>query len=289
MAFCTNCGKPLEEGARFCTNCGTAAQTMVAPTPELTPGPNPALAAARAIAPVTQQPSPASEIREDTANSIAENSAPPPDILGPAPDADFSIAPQSATSSTFVVICVVLVVLIAGGIAGTVYLQRQGKAKAAAAQQTPPETSRPSEMTSPNSSSASSAPASVPSPAVSAPSPATPEPTPATPAPTPATAAPAAAAPVVAGSIRAMSLGNYPGATPVAIATLTGETVVAGFLTRDTPQQVMQYYRVRFPASTTAESQGRTELSATLPGGERIRIQAQSQGTNTQVMVLQEN
>jgi hypothetical protein len=92
----------------------------------------------------------------------------------------------------------------------------------------------------------------------------------------------------VGGSIRAMNLGNYPGATPVAIATLTGETVVAGFLTRDTPKQVMQFYKIRFPLSTTNESEEKAELSATLPGGERIRIQAQPQGSNTQVMVLQE-
>ncbi len=86
-----------------------------------------------------------------------------------------------------------------------------------------------------------------------------------------------------------MNLGNYPGATPVAIATLTGETVVAGFLTRDTPHQVVQFYKIRFPVSTTTENEGKGELSATLPGGERIRIQAEPQGTNTQVMVLQEN
>jgi hypothetical protein len=85
-----------------------------------------------------------------------------------------------------------------------------------------------------------------------------------------------------------MNLGNYPAATPVAIATLTGETVVAGFLTRDTPQQVVQFYKVRFPASTSSETEGTAELSAILPGGERIRIQAVPQGTNTQVMVLQE-
>ncbi len=85
-----------------------------------------------------------------------------------------------------------------------------------------------------------------------------------------------------------MNLGSYPGATPVAMATLTGETVVASFLTRDTPQQVMQYYKIRFPVSTTSESAGKAELSAALPDGVQIRIQAQFQGANTQVMVLQE-
>ncbi len=86
-----------------------------------------------------------------------------------------------------------------------------------------------------------------------------------------------------------MNLGNYPGATPAAIATLTGETVVAGFLTRDTPQQVIGFYKIRFPVSTTAETDSKSELSATLPGGQRVRVQAQSQGSNTQVMILQEN
>src|SRR5579884_188588 len=37
MAFCTNCGNALADGARFCTNCGTplgaAAAAAAAPTP----------------------------------------------------------------------------------------------------------------------------------------------------------------------------------------------------------------------------------------------------------------
>jgi hypothetical protein len=200
-----------------------------------------------------------------------------------APFAEFSTAQQASTSPVFVIVCVVLLLLIAGGIGGTVYLQRQGKAKAAAVRQTLPDTSQPSESPSSNpppSSADAAPPASAPAPVTSE----------ATPAPAAAPVPPAvpSRAPV-ADSIRAMNLGNYPGATPVGIATLTGETVVAGFLTRDTPHQVVQFYKIRFPVSTITESEGKAELSATLPDGERMRVQAVLQGTNTQVMVLQEN
>lgn len=171
-----------------------------------------------------------------------------------------------------------LLVLIVGGIAGTVYLQRQGKAKATAAQSNSASTSQPSETVSPSSSPSSSPATSTPTPAPTA--------APSDAQPATSTSAPSSAP--VTDAVRAMNLGNYPGATQVAIATLTGETVVAGFLTRDTPQQVMQFYKIRFPVSTTSVNEGKAELSATLPGGERLRIQAQPQGTNTQVIVLQE-
>ena len=269
MAFCTNCGKSLEEGARFCTNCGTAAQVST-PAPAM-PLSAP-VAAAPAPAPVADPPVAAYEIQQ----RLGEVSAERPFSVAETPAStaydDFAPAPQSSMSPVFMIVCVVLLLLIAGGIGGTVYFQRQGKAKAAA-QQALTETSQPCETPPSNASAAASVPANS---------------SPATPAPTATVPAVAPAAVPVADSIRAMNLGNYPGATPVAIATLTGETVVAGFLTRDTPHQVMQFYRVRFPVATTNESEGKAELSATLPGGERIRIQAQPQGSNTQVMVLQE-
>lgn len=270
MAFCTNCGKSLQDGARFCTNCGSPVQTA-APAP---PPPNLSVATAPAAAPAPEAIVPASENRavqpeavtQPIASVETESSVP---FGEPVPYGDHTAAPPTSISPVFVIVCVVLLLLIAGGIAGTVYLQRQGKAKPAA-------------------TSNGSNPASPPSPATSAPIPATSEATTKATTPAPATAAPPTAAPV-AESIRVMNLGSYPGATPVAIATLTGETVVAGFLTRDTPQQVIQFYKIRFPVSKTSESEGKSEISATLPGGERIRIQAQSQGKSTGVMVLQEN
>jgi Flp pilus assembly protein TadG len=86
--------------------------------------------------------------------------------------------------------------------------------------------------------------------------------------------------------IRALNLGNYPAATPVAIVTLNGETVVAGFVTKDRPDQVMQFYKVRFPISDMATDNAGAHLSATLPNNQRIRIDAEPQGTGTQVKVV---
>jgi Flp pilus assembly protein TadG len=86
--------------------------------------------------------------------------------------------------------------------------------------------------------------------------------------------------------IRALNLGNYPAATPVAIVTLNGETVVAGFVTRDRPDQVMQFYKVRFPiAEVTVDNLG-SHLSAALPNDQRIRIDAEPQGSSTQVKII---
>jgi len=273
MAFCTNCGKSLDEGARFCTNCGTAVQAS-GPAPVVSP--NSAVAAAPATAPATEPLSPSRVISQEPDQMVA---TPAPKTSAPMVLSEIASQTQPSTSPVFVIVSVVLLVLIAGGIGGTVYLQRRGKAKATAQQ---PEASQAGEMPSSNSLSVSSAPAS--SPATSSASPTSTVPVPKTEA-TPSTALPAAP---VADSVRAMNLGNYPAATPVAIATFTGETVVAGFLTRDTPQQVMQFYKIRFPSSTTNESERKAELFATLPGGERIRIQAQPQGSSTQVMILQE-
>jgi hypothetical protein len=86
--------------------------------------------------------------------------------------------------------------------------------------------------------------------------------------------------------IRALNLGNYPAATPVAIVTLTGETVIAGFVTKDRPDQVMQYYKVRFPISDVVSDSAGSHLSATLPNNQRIRIDAEPQGNGTQVKIV---
>ena len=100
-----------------------------------------------------------------------------------------------------------------------------------------------------------------------------------------AASAPQAAAPEDT-YIRALNLGNYPAATPVAIATLNGDTVIAGFVTRDRPDQVMQFYKVRFPISEVTTDNLGSHLSATLPNNQRIRIDAEPQGSSTQVKVV---
>jgi hypothetical protein len=161
------------------------------------------------------------------------------------PETELPIAPQPSISPFFVIICVILVMLIGAGIAGTVYLQKQRAPKAKAEQSQIP-----------------AQPASVPAPA---------------------------APPAIPDSVRVLNLGNYPGATPVAIATLTGETVIAGFLTHDTPQQVIQFYKIHFPISSQQESEGKAQLSATLPENQRVRIEAQPQTPNTQVIIFLEH
>src|SRR5512146_1084565 len=246
MAFCKNCGKSLEEGSHFCTNCGTPVQSASA-SPALQP-PSTSTAAAPAVVPVI------SEVPASVADSLAQSETPLPDSQRPAPqscalpDTELPVAPQSAISPFFVIICGILVLLIGAGIAGTVYLQKQRAPKAKAEQ------------------------SQTPAPSASA----------------PVTSAPATA-PAIPDSIRVLNLGNYPGATPVAIATLTGETVIAGFLTHDTPQQVIQFYKIRFPVSSEQESEGKVRISATLPENQRVRIEAQPQSPNTQVIIFLEH
>ena len=89
--------------------------------------------------------------------------------------------------------------------------------------------------------------------------------------------------------LHSLNLGSYPGATPVAIATLNGEKVIAGFVTRDKPEQVVQFYKVRFPISEVTAEGATSHLAATLPNGERIRIDAEPQGANTQVKIVSAN
>lgn len=87
-------------------------------------------------------------------------------------------------------------------------------------------------------------------------------------------------------SIRALHLESYPAATPVAIVTLNGEAVIAGFVTKDRPEQVVQFYKVRFPISDVSSDEAGAHLSATLPGTQRIRIDAEPQGDGTEVKIV---
>lgn len=85
--FCSNCGKPIREGARFCLGCGTAViertpvptpspAPVMAPTPSpvpvMAPTPSPAPVAASAPAPASSvaiPPSPITQTRENPAAS----------------------------------------------------------------------------------------------------------------------------------------------------------------------------------------------------------------------------
>ncbi len=86
--------------------------------------------------------------------------------------------------------------------------------------------------------------------------------------------------------VRSLNLGNYPNATPVAIATLSGEKVISGFLTKDRPEQVMQFYKIRFPVSEVSTNGPNALMTATLANGQVVRIYAEPQGASTQVRVV---
>jgi hypothetical protein len=233
MAFCTSCGKPLENRARFCANCGmavAASAAMAATLPEASSVPAGALTAA-AASPAQSPVAPAEAAAQGTETPAVPALA------------ELPLAPEPAISPFLVIICIILVLLIGAGIAATLYLRNQSK---------------------PNSEAQAGLKAPGAPPAASR-------------------------SPVIPDSIRALNLGNYPGATPVAITTLSGDTVVAGFLTKDRPEQVIQFYKIRFPVSSATSTEGKAQLSARLPAGERIRIDAQPQGASTQVMIVQEH
>ena len=143
MTFCTKCGAPQTPGAVFCTGCGARQ------------------------APATNSPVP----------SLAQPAAPSSYVpMGGAPVA--ASAPSTKQGNglrNFIIIAVVcLVILIAAGIAGSIYAVRLAKAKAesvyhqiapdTAPQSTPPSESAPSPGTS---SDAPAATAAVPAPAAS--------------------------------------------------------------------------------------------------------------------------
>ncbi len=209
MGYCTGCGKPLNEAAKFCTNCGIR-------VPE---------------APVAVAPVPESVASAAPATAVAAAPAPEPAAVTALPQEG-----QSHGSSAFVVIiCAILIILIGAGIAATIYLHNQRKPKEEAQQAA-------SQTVSTDDS-----------------------------------------------FIRALNLQNYPGATPVAIAVLNGDTVIAGFVTKDRPDQVMQFYKVRFPVSDVTVDTAGSHLAANLANGQRIRIDAEPQGASTQVKIVRPN
>jgi hypothetical protein len=88
--------------------------------------------------------------------------------------------------------------------------------------------------------------------------------------------------------IQSLNLAAYPGATPVAVAGAPGQDVVAAFHTRDTADQVIEFYKVRFPIADSTREEGKSELRAALPSGGHVRIRADAQGNGTDVWIVSE-
>ena len=66
----------------------------------------------------------------------------------------------------------------------------------------------------------------------------------------------------------------------------TGENVIAAFQTKDTPQQVVGYYKVRFPISEVSSNDGQMELRAALPSAGRVIVRATPQDRGTLVHII---
>jgi hypothetical protein len=88
--------------------------------------------------------------------------------------------------------------------------------------------------------------------------------------------------------LQSLNLAAYPGATPVAVASAPGLDVVAAFHTRDTANQVIGFYKVRFPIADITSEEGKSELRAALPNAGHVRIRAESQGSGTDVWIISE-
>ncbi|HEX6878984.1 MAG TPA: hypothetical protein VF135_01350, partial [Terriglobales bacterium] len=67
---------------------------------------------------------------------------------------------------------------------------------------------------------------------------------------------------------------------------LSGEKIISGFLTKDRPEQVMQFYKIRFPVSEVSVNGPNAMMTATLANGQVVRIYAEPQGTSTQVRIV---
>ena len=106
MAYCKNCGSPLEPGVQFCTHCGTSIQAKTQPTPGL---PAPA-------DPVIAKPSAATEWQSTPAVSSQQLVA----------------AKKGGCLPTVLIVLVVLALVAGLGIGGVVYAGYKVKQKAAA-------------------------------------------------------------------------------------------------------------------------------------------------------------
>lgn len=219
MNFCTNCGKPLDEGAMFCTSCGSPVSVKSQTTAA---GAVPALAVAKA---------PEAETVPVAAPSAVQG------LEFPAPD--FSSPHRSGSLGTVLIVMVIVVVV---GVGGTLLvLGRIHKSG-----ETPASTATPAPSGANNDGGTSDADA----------------------------------------YIRNLHLASYPGATAAAVTSENGENVIAAFQTRDTPQQVVGYYKVRFPISETTTSDGQMELRAALPDRGGVIVRATAQGSGTLVNII---
>ena len=88
--------------------------------------------------------------------------------------------------------------------------------------------------------------------------------------------------------LRNLNLASYPGSTPAAITTDSTENVITAFQTRDTPQQVIGYYKVRFPVADTIGDAEKSELRAALPNGAHVVIRAMQQASGSLVYIIRQ-
>jgi hypothetical protein len=72
----------------------------------------------------------------------------------------------------------------------------------------------------------------------------------------------------VATTVQTFGLEKYPGARPVAASSSDTEQVAVAFETNDTPQQVIGYYRVRFPVAQVTTDPTHSTLSAEMNGNQ---------------------
>lgn len=222
MSYCTGCGRPLEDQARFCTSCGTP------------------VASVASAAQVTSAGAPAAE--STPAGEPDPVAAPEPQLL----------MPQSSSGSpVLIIVGILLAVLIGAGVGATLYLRRQPDSK-----QVPRET-----MTTAGNGTAEAATSEAPTNSSSS------EPN---------------------TYIRNLNLGSYPGASAIAVTDESAGEVIAAFQTRDTPEQVIGFYKIRFPVANASSEEGKSELRAALPNGQQILIQAATQASGTEVRIIRE-
>ncbi len=79
-------------------------------------------------------------------------------------------------------------------------------------------------------------------------------------------------------------LEKYPGARPIAVYGNAGENVIAAFETIDTPEQVIGYYRVRFPVAQVTSTDDAWVLAADM-GGRQVQIHAHALAHGSRVQI----
>lgn len=222
MSFCTGCGKPLGDQARFCSNCGTPAASVAS------------------AAQVTSAVSPG------TATTTAREPVPVP-----APEPQLLMPQSNGGSPVLVIVATLLILLIGAGVGATLYMRRQPDTNQAA---------KETVTTVGNSTSEAVTSGAPTNPSSNGPD----------------------------NYIRNLNLGAYPGASAIAVTDESAGEVIAAFRTRDTPEQVIGFYKVRFPVANATSEEGNLKLRAALPNGQRILIQAVSQANVTEVHIIRE-